>query len=71
MSSDQYDAYLKSVLSYNEVKAVTDTAFQDGGRAKAIDVAKVMLAEHFDVETIARISKLSVFEIGALTKVIA
>ncbi|MDD2863521.1 MAG: Rpn family recombination-promoting nuclease/putative transposase [Methylococcales bacterium] len=71
LSSDQYDVYLKSVLSYNEAKAVTDTAFQDGERAKAIDVAKSMLAEHFDVETIARISKLSVFEIEALTKVIA
>jgi hypothetical protein len=31
-----------------------------------IDVAKAMLAEHFDVETISRISKLSVFEIEAL-----
>lgn len=69
LSSDQYDAYLKSVLSYNEAKAVTDTAFQDGERAKAIDVAKSMLAEHFDVETIARISKLSAFEIEALLKV--
>lgn len=60
LSSDQYDAYSKSVLSYNEAKAVTDTAFQDGERAKA------MLAKHFDVETIARISKLSVFEIETL-----
>jgi hypothetical protein len=33
---------------------------------QAIDVAKAMLAEHFDVETISRISKLSVFEIEAL-----
>ncbi|MDP2903403.1 MAG: hypothetical protein Q8N96_09905, partial [Methylovulum sp.] len=30
LSSDQYDAYLKSILSYNEAKAVTDTAFGEG-----------------------------------------
>ncbi|MEI8208878.1 MAG: hypothetical protein WCG16_06710, partial [Methylococcales bacterium] len=27
---DQYDAYIKSVLSYNEAKAVLDTAYQEG-----------------------------------------
>jgi predicted transposase/invertase (TIGR01784 family) len=30
LNSDQYDAYLKSVLSYNEAKAALDTAFMDG-----------------------------------------
>ena len=30
LSSDQYDAYLKSRLSYNEEKAVLETAFDDG-----------------------------------------
>ena len=30
LSSDQYDAYLKSVLSYNEAKAALNTAFDDG-----------------------------------------
>lgn len=29
-SSEQYDAYLKSILEYNEAKAALDTAFMDG-----------------------------------------
>ncbi|MDP3876400.1 MAG: Rpn family recombination-promoting nuclease/putative transposase [Methylobacter sp.] len=58
LSSDQYDAYLKSRLSYNENKAVKDTAFSDGERNKALDVAKIMLTKGFDVDTIAEITKL-------------
>jgi predicted transposase/invertase (TIGR01784 family) len=44
LSSDQYDVYLKSVLSYNEAKAVKDTAFFDGekqGMEKGIEVGKI------------------------------
>ena len=62
LSSEQYDDYLKSVLSYNEAKAVTDTAFADGKR----DVARSMLEEGFDISTIARLTKLTVEEINAL-----
>jgi hypothetical protein len=66
LSSDQYDVYLKSRLSYNEAKAVTDTAFSDGERNKALDIAKIMLAKGFDVGTIAEIIKLKPEEIEAL-----
>ena len=78
LSSEQYDDYLKSVLSYNEAKAVTDTAFADGEhqgivkgkiegeKAKALDVARTMLAKGFDIDTIAEISKLSTEEIKSL-----
>ena len=78
LSSEQYDDYLKSVLSYNEAKAVTDTAFADGEqqgivkgkiegeKAKALDVARTMLAKGFDIDTIAEISKLSTVEIKSL-----
>lgn len=66
LSSDQYDAYLKSRLSYNENKAVKDTAFSDGERNKALDVAKIMLTKGFDVDTIAEITKLKSKEIEAL-----
>ncbi len=82
LSSDQYDAYLKSRLSYNENKAVKDTAFSDGkaegktegraeGRAegktaKAIEIAKTMLAEGFDLAIIAKITQLTQQEIEAL-----
>jgi hypothetical protein len=63
LSSEQYDDYLKSVLSYNEAKAVTDTAFADGEKAKALEVARTMLAEGFDVATVVRITKLTEEEI--------
>jgi predicted transposase/invertase (TIGR01784 family) len=78
LSTEQYDDYLKSVLSYNEAKAVTDTAFADGKsegkiegkiegeKAKALDVARTMLAKGFDIDTIAEISKLSTEEIKSL-----
>jgi predicted transposase/invertase (TIGR01784 family) len=71
-------AYLKSRLSYNEAKAVKDTAFSDGERkgkiegkiegatAKAIEIAKTMLAEGFEITTIAKITKLTHKEIEAL-----
>jgi predicted transposase/invertase (TIGR01784 family) len=78
LSTEQYDDYLKSVLSYNEAKAVTDTAFADGKsegkiegkiegeKAKALDVARTMLGKGFDIDTIAEISKLSTEEIKSL-----
>ncbi len=70
LSTEQYDDYLKSVLSYNEAKSVTDTAFADGKvegeKSKALDVARAMRAKGFDVDTIAEISKLSLEEIKSL-----
>jgi len=70
LSTEQYDDYLKSVLSYNEAKAVTDTAFADGKvegeKSKALDDARAMRAKGFDVDTIAEISKLSLEEIKSL-----
>jgi len=67
LSTEQYDDYLKSVLSYNEAKAVTDTAFADGKvegeKSKALDVARAMLAKGFDIDMIAEISTLSTEEI--------
>ena len=74
LSSEQYDAYLKSRLAYNEAKAVKDTAFNDGktegkregATTKAIEIAKAMLTEGFDVATVARITQLKPEEIEAL-----
>ncbi|MCX7075567.1 MAG: Rpn family recombination-promoting nuclease/putative transposase [Methylococcales bacterium] len=63
LSSEQYDDYLKSVLSYNEAKAVTDTAFADGKRDEKFETARAMLAKGFDVGTIAEITKLTEEEI--------
>ena len=59
LSSDQYDAYLKSVLEYNEAKAALDTAFVEGKIEGKIEIAKTMLAEGFDVSVIAKITQLS------------
>ena len=78
LSSAQYDSYLKSVLSYNEAKAVTETAFYEGekqGREQGKiegkieskrEIAKTMLAEGFEPSIIAKITLLSVDEINAL-----
>jgi predicted transposase/invertase (TIGR01784 family) len=70
LSSDQYDDYLKSVLTYNEAKAVTDTAYADGKlegvQEKALEVAKTMLAKGFDSSLIAEITQLSITAIEAL-----
>jgi predicted transposase/invertase (TIGR01784 family) len=86
LDSDQYDAYLKSRISYNEEKAVLDTAFDDGKKegieegkikgkiegekAKAVDVAKTMLEKGFDIDTIAEITKLQPAEIEALNLIL-
>ena len=67
LDSEQYDAYLKSILEYNEAKAALDTAF-DEGKAEGqmiekFETARAMLAEGFDVATVARITKLTEEEI--------
>ncbi|RIZ69350.1 MAG: hypothetical protein D0528_04700, partial [Methylococcales bacterium] len=74
LNADQYDAYIKSVLSYNEAKAVLDTAYQDGkleGKLEGkldekYEVAKSMLNKGFDISLIADITKLSEQDIKAL-----
>ena len=78
LNSEQYDAYLKGILEYNEAKAALDTAFDEGraegkaeGRAEGkaegrIEVAREMLAENFDVATIARMTKLPLEAINEL-----
>jgi predicted transposase/invertase (TIGR01784 family) len=54
------------VLSYNEAKAVTDTAFADGKSEGKIEVAKTMLAKGFDAEMVAEITGLPLKEVKAL-----
>ena len=74
LSSEQYDDYLKSVLSYNEAKAVTDTAFADGEQQGIVkgkieekfETARAMQAEGFDIATIARLTKLTIQQIESL-----
>jgi hypothetical protein len=70
LSSEQYDDYLKSVLSYNEAKAVTDTAFADGKsegeRIKALEVAKVLKAQGVELSIIVLSTGLTAEVIEAL-----
>ena len=74
LSTEQYDDYLKSVLSYNEAKAVTDTAFADGEQQGIVkgkieekfETARAMQAEGFDIATIARLTKLTIQQIESL-----
>ena len=70
LCTEQYDGYLKSVLSYNEAKAVTDTAFADGkvegNIEEKFETARAMQAEGFDIATIARLTKLTTQQIESL-----
>ena len=66
LSSEQYDDYLKSVLSYNEAKAVTDTAFADGEKSKALEVAKVLKAQGVELSIIVLSTGLTDEAIEAL-----
>ena len=66
LTSRQYDAYLKSLVEYSEVQNVSDTSFSDGELAKAIKIAKGMLAKWFDLKTISELTDLSEAEIEKL-----
>ncbi len=66
LDSDQYDAYLKSVLSYNEAQATIDTAFMDGEKKKAMEIAARMLTKGLDVATISEMTLLSIEEVETL-----
>ncbi|TSA41185.1 MAG: hypothetical protein D4R63_04020, partial [Methylococcaceae bacterium] len=70
LSSDQYDSYLKSVLSYNEAKAATDTAFYEGklkGNMEAMQsAAKVLKAQGIAIAIIALSTGLTEQDIEAL-----
>jgi predicted transposase/invertase (TIGR01784 family) len=62
----QYDAYLKSLMEYSEVKNVSDASFGDGRIAEKREIAKNMLAKSFDLKTISELTGLSEAEIGNL-----
>ncbi len=66
IEGDELKAYLKSLAEYNEIKDITSTAFCDGERAKAMDVARILLTKGFDAGTIAEITKLTIQQIEAL-----
>lgn len=68
LSPRQLEAYQKSLLEYSEVKNVSDTAFGEGELAKAIKIAKGMLAKGFDLKTISELTELTVAEIEKLKK---
>ena len=60
------EIYEAQGLKLGKAKNALETAFVDGEAAKAIDVAKTMLAKGFDVATIAEITKLTTAEVEAL-----
>jgi predicted transposase/invertase (TIGR01784 family) len=82
LNSDQYDDYLKSILEYNEVTAVAETAFddgkavgiiegkqvgiQEGQRLEKMQTAKKMLSAELDITMIASLTDLSIDEIQRL-----
>ena len=66
LSSEQYEAYLKSRLAYNEAKASNDTAFADGEKSKALQVAKVLKAQGVELSIIVLSTGLTAEVIEAL-----
>ena len=84
LNSDQYDAYLKSVLQHSEAKAVEETAFEEGWNRgieqgieqgiqkgkneQQIEIAKKMQLEGLSIELISKITTLSLEEILILFK---
>ena len=66
LSSEQYEAYLKSRLAYNEAKAANDTAFADGEKSKALQVAKVLKAQGVELSIIVLSTGLTAEVIEAL-----
>ena len=65
-TADELEIYEAQGLKLGKAKNALETAFVDGEAAKAIDVAKTMLAKGFDVATIAEITKLTTAEVEAL-----
>jgi hypothetical protein len=61
---------VKSLVEYSEVQNVSDTSFGDGFEkgelAKAIKIAKGMLAEKLPVDLIVKLTGLSLSEIEKL-----
>ena len=70
IEGEELTAYLKSLAEYNEIKDITNTAFRDGRikgeTAKAIEIAKTMLAEGFDASIVAKLTQLTLKEIEEL-----
>lgn len=70
LTSRQYDAYLRSLMEYSEVKNVSDTSFEDGfGKgelAKALKIAKALKEKQLSVDFIMETTGLSQYEIEAL-----
>lgn len=70
IEGDELQAYLKSLAEYNEIKDITNTAFQDGkikGEFEAqIEIAKTMLKKSFEISLISEITTLSVKKIESL-----
>ena len=76
LTARQYDAYLKSLMEYSEVKNVSDTSFGEGPAkgiekgelAQAIKIAQNMLVKGFDLKTISELTGLTPAEIEKLKK---
>lgn len=66
LNSEQYDAYLKSVLAFNETQATVETAFGDGKMAGKLEVARLLKMQGIATEIIALSTGLTEHEIETL-----
>ncbi len=76
LNKEQHEAYEKSLLQYWDIKSAVDTAFDDGKNEGKIEgktereeeIVKEMISEGFDLETISRLTKLSIDKIKKITE---
>ena len=74
LTARQYEAYLKSLVEYSEVKNVSDTSFEEGEKIgiekgkleEKHAIARGMLAKSFDLETVSELTGLSRSEVERL-----
>ena len=66
IEGNKLNDYLKNLAEYNEIKDICDTAFMDGERKKAIEIATRMLTKGLDVATISEMTLLGMREIETL-----
>jgi predicted transposase/invertase (TIGR01784 family) len=65
-SQQEYQEYEDSLKYYRDIKNSLDTAREEGGRKKQIDIARSMIAKGFDISIIEELTGLSKQEIETL-----
>jgi len=66
LTKDEYKKYIDSLDAYREVKGVRETAIEEGGNARTIEIAKKMINLNVDKNLIQQSTELSIETIEQL-----